>query len=43
MIVTDHSSYDWGWIVANSKLVVDTRNATARVNGKANGHRIVKL
>ncbi len=47
VIVTDHSSYDWGWIVANSRLIVDTRNATARVNGKANGkangHRIVKL
>jgi UDP-N-acetyl-D-glucosamine dehydrogenase len=28
MIVTDHSSYDYKAIVAQSKLVVDTRNAT---------------
>lgn len=31
LISTDHSEYDYDWIVANSKLVVDTRNATARV------------
>jgi UDP-N-acetyl-D-glucosamine dehydrogenase len=28
VIVTDHSSYDYKAIVAKSKLVVDTRNAT---------------
>ncbi|MBI5885574.1 MAG: nucleotide sugar dehydrogenase [Deltaproteobacteria bacterium] len=28
LIATDHSSYDYGWIVAKSRLVVDTRNAT---------------
>jgi UDP-N-acetyl-D-glucosamine dehydrogenase len=28
IIVTDHSDYDYGRIVADSKLVVDTRNAT---------------
>lgn len=28
LIATDHSSYDYKWIVAKSKLVVDTRNAT---------------
>jgi UDP-N-acetyl-D-glucosamine dehydrogenase len=28
LIVTDHSSYDYGKIVAESQLVVDTRNAT---------------
>jgi UDP-N-acetyl-D-glucosamine dehydrogenase len=28
VIVTDHSSYDYGAIVEKSKLVVDTRNAT---------------
>jgi UDP-N-acetyl-D-glucosamine dehydrogenase len=28
LIVTDHSSYDWPWIVEHSRLVVDTRNAT---------------
>jgi UDP-N-acetyl-D-glucosamine dehydrogenase len=28
VIVTDHSSYDYKWIVDNSPLVIDTRNAT---------------
>jgi UDP-N-acetyl-D-glucosamine dehydrogenase len=28
VIVTDHSSYDYKWIVENSLLVIDTRNAT---------------
>ena len=28
VIVTDHSNYDYEWIVENSQLVVDTRNAT---------------
>ena len=28
MIVTDHSDYDYARIVRESKLVVDTRNAT---------------
>jgi UDP-N-acetyl-D-glucosamine dehydrogenase len=28
VIVTDHSRYDYPKIVENSKLVVDTRNAT---------------
>jgi UDP-N-acetyl-D-glucosamine dehydrogenase len=28
LIVTDHSDYDFGQIVQESKLVVDTRNAT---------------
>ncbi len=31
LVVTDHSAYDLGWIVANSALVVDTRNATKGV------------
>lgn len=31
IILTDHSSYDWGWIVAHSPLIVDTRNATRDV------------
>jgi len=29
LIVTDHSTYDWDFIVENTSLVVDTRNATA--------------
>jgi UDP-N-acetyl-D-glucosamine dehydrogenase len=28
LIVTDHSDYDYARIVAESKLVVDSRNAT---------------
>jgi len=33
LISTDHSCYDYKWIVKNSRLVVDTRNATAEVSG----------
>jgi UDP-N-acetyl-D-glucosamine dehydrogenase len=39
VIVTDHTAYDWDWIVANAALVVDTRNATRGV--KRNWERIV--
>ncbi|MBW1974152.1 MAG: nucleotide sugar dehydrogenase [Deltaproteobacteria bacterium] len=28
VIITDHSAYDYRWIVENSQLIVDTRNAT---------------
>ena len=31
LISTDHSDYDYEWIVKNSQLVVDTRNATEGV------------
>ena len=31
LISTDHSDYDYDWIVQNSRLIVDTRNATASV------------
>jgi len=31
LISTDHSTYDYNWIVKNARLVVDTRNATASV------------
>ena len=36
LIATDHSVYDWAFIVRNARLIVDTRNATAGVdpNGK---------
>ncbi len=41
VITTDHSSYDWAWVLENSSLVVDTRNAAKDVaTGAA---RIVKL
>jgi len=35
LVITDHSVYDWPWVVANSHLVLDTRNATQGVRGKA--------
>lgn len=33
VILTDHTSYDYQWLVKNSRLVFDTRNATAFVRG----------
>jgi UDP-N-acetyl-D-glucosamine dehydrogenase len=30
VIATDHSAYDYGWIVKNAPLVIDTRNAVKR-------------
>ncbi len=33
LIATDHSQYDWSMIVASSRLIVDTRNATAGIKG----------
>jgi UDP-N-acetyl-D-glucosamine dehydrogenase len=38
VISTDHSSYDYEFIVKNSRLIVDTRNAT----GKLRSDKIVK-
>ena len=35
LISTDHSDYDYGWIVKNARLVVDARNATAGIRGAA--------
>jgi UDP-N-acetyl-D-glucosamine dehydrogenase len=31
LIATDHSTYDYAWIVEHSSLIVDTRNATRLV------------
>jgi UDP-N-acetyl-D-glucosamine dehydrogenase len=31
VIITDHSTYDYEWIVAFSKRIVDTRNATKKI------------
>jgi UDP-N-acetyl-D-glucosamine dehydrogenase len=31
LISTNHTDYDYGWIVKNAKLVIDTRNATESV------------
>jgi len=33
LIATDHSDYDYNWLVKNAQLVIDTRNATAEVKG----------
>ncbi len=44
VIVTDHTTYDWRWVIANSRLIVDTRNATASARPHVSAdHRIVKL
>lgn len=40
LISTDHSAYNWDFIVQNAKLVVDTRNATGNV--MENRDKIVK-
>lgn len=42
VVLTDHSSFDIPHIVANSRLVVDTRNVTRGLEGKF-GERIWKL
>ena len=31
LIATDHSAYDWDFIVRYARLVLDTRNATRHV------------
>lgn len=41
VIVTDHSAFDYKAIVAQAKLVVDTRNALGRLG--LNGKKIVRL
>lgn len=40
LIATDHSDYDYQWIVNNAKLIIDTRNATAKI--KRGRKKIVK-
>jgi UDP-N-acetyl-D-glucosamine dehydrogenase len=41
VITAAHSDYDWQWIVENSQLVIDTRNATRDV--ATDSGRVVKL
>ncbi len=41
VIITDHTSYDYEWIVAFSKHIVDTRNATKKI--KINREKITLL
>ncbi|RMG54798.1 MAG: nucleotide sugar dehydrogenase [Acidobacteria bacterium] len=40
VILTDHSLYDWPWIVSCSKLVVDTRNATRGLTARGKIYRL---
>jgi UDP-N-acetyl-D-glucosamine dehydrogenase len=41
VVITDHSSFDWEWIAAQTHLVVDTRNALKSVVKPA--ARVVKI
>ena len=41
VILTDHTSYDYTWIVKNSNLIFDSRNATKNV--KMGREKIIKL
>ena len=41
VIVTDHSTYDYEWVVAYSKKIIDTRNATKKI--KNNREKITLL
>lgn len=41
VIVTDHTSYDYEWIVAFSKKIIDTRNSTKKI--KNNREKITLL
>ena len=41
VVVTDHTSYDYQWIVDNAQAVFDTRNATKKV--KRNRKKIERL
>jgi UDP-N-acetyl-D-glucosamine dehydrogenase len=41
IIVTDHTTYDYEWIVAFSKRLIDTRNATKKI--KTNREKITLL
>ncbi len=34
VVVTNHSAYDWGFVVEHSRLVVDSRNATRGVQAE---------
>jgi UDP-N-acetyl-D-glucosamine dehydrogenase len=40
LIATNHSSYDYQWLVDNAQLIVDTRNATAHC--KRGGKKVVR-
>jgi UDP-N-acetyl-D-glucosamine dehydrogenase len=41
VVTTAHSSYDWTWVVNNTRLLLDTRNAARDVSGGC--ARVVRL
>jgi UDP-N-acetyl-D-glucosamine dehydrogenase len=43
VILTDHSDYDFDWITENSKLILDTRNATKNVRKNRSRNKIIKI
>jgi UDP-N-acetyl-D-glucosamine dehydrogenase len=43
VIVTDHTAYDYPWIVEHSHLIVDTRNALKGVTLNGHGARVIKI
>jgi UDP-N-acetyl-D-glucosamine dehydrogenase len=43
VIVTDHRKIDYGWVVENSSLVVDTRNTTRELRDERFDGKIIRL
>jgi UDP-N-acetyl-D-glucosamine dehydrogenase len=43
VITTDHSAYDYAWIVENAHLIVDSRNALKNVHLNGSSARVVRL
>jgi UDP-N-acetyl-D-glucosamine dehydrogenase len=45
IIATDHRTYEWDEVVTHARLIVDTRNVTARLDrhSATSGARIVRL
>ena len=40
IIATDHEKYNWSYIVKNTKLLIDTRNATKNTKST---NRVIKI
>jgi len=43
IIVTDHRKIDYGWLVDNAKLVIDTRNTTRGLSNEGLESKIIRL
>ena len=43
IITTDHSQYDYNFIVKNAAVVIDTRNATKKITDETLRKKIVLL